>query len=263
MVFKGLNRLYFFFFFSEKFSISSVEKISHTMGDRRRGFFRRALSDRPEDVKDSLFFVKVKKKEQIQGRGIACAVQTEVRGQTKYFLLTDTDVINEEGSRVFAHRCYRPWYSTNRNIVDVVGNIPGDSSFSFIPLDGAPKKSLKLISFDNIDDRLSMPTCRSFVATQKSLKTVYWIYNSETQRHQLRPGNSELEEPSAALGSPVLWTDDANQSYVVGVIRRLSNGIFFPGIFDRSTLQLLGENIIIAYFVFDSFIFLFFGLAWL
>lgn len=222
------------------------------MGDHRRGFFRRALSDRPEDVKDSLFFVKVKKKEQIQGRGIACAVQTEMRGQTKYFLLTDTDVINEEG-RVFAHRCYRSIFRPSRNKVDVGGNSPKDSSFSFIPLDGTPKKSLKLISFDNSDNQLSMPTvleCRSFLAAQKSLKTVHWIYNKNTKRHQLKPEYSELEEPSAALGSPVLWTDSTNQSFVAGVIRRLSNGIFFPDIFNRSTLQLLGENTIVAYFVF-------------
>ena len=240
-------------FFAEKFSISSAEKTFHTMVDRRRGIIERAFISRPEDVKESLFFVNVKKKEQTQGRGIACAVQTEVRGQTKYFLLTDTDVKTDEQGRVFAHRCYRSIFKPSRNVVDV-GNINsiGDASFSFIPLDGAPKKSLKLIS-DNIENRLPMPIdleCRSFVATQKSLKTVYWEYNWETQRHQLKPGNSELQEPSAALGSPVLWKDGSNQSYVVGVIRKLPNGIFFPDIFNRSTLQHLGENINIGYFMF-------------
>ena len=139
------------------------------MGDCRRGLFRRALSDRPDEVKESLFFVKVKKNEQTQGRGIACAVQAEVRGQTKYFLITDTDVKTDRQGEVFAQRCYKRWPWSSRKKVYVESSSE-DSSFSFIPRDGPPK-GLKLISLDNIDNQLKKQKCRSFVATQKSLKT--------------------------------------------------------------------------------------------
>ena len=50
-----------------------------------------------------------------------------------------------------------------------------------------------------------------------------------------------MQEPSAA-GSPVLWTDGANGSYVVGVIK-CSNEILLPHMFTASSLQLPGKNI--------------------
>lgn len=200
-------------------------------------FFRRALSNRPEDSKEGFFFVKVKKSGQIQGKGIGCAIEKEVRGEKKFFLLTGTDVKNDQGE-VFAERCFHSLLRPKRKKIEI-GICSEDHDFSFIPLDCVPEKRVKLVAEENIGRSRE---CRSFVITKRFFKTVYWEYNRETKSYQLNPENTELEEPSAALGSPVLWTDGANGSYVVGVIKRSSAGIFFPHMFTTSSLQLPGKN---------------------
>lgn len=216
------------------------------MKDRKRGrgLFRRALRDRPDGLMESLFLVKVKRDQQIQGRGIACAVEKEVRGERKFFLLTNTDVKKVEG-RVYAHRCYnRSVLKPKRNSVEV-DTCFENSDFSFIPLDCVPEKSLKLVPEEKIGQQFK---CRSFVVTQSSLKTFDCEYNEQTKRHQLMPENIELEEPNV-LGSPILWKDNnSNRSYVVGLVSRSSDGIFFPKMLIKSSLHLTGKNISLVMF---------------
>lgn len=208
--------------------------------------FRRALSDRPDDLEECLFFVKAKQDKQIQGTGIACAVEMVVRGEKKCFLLTSTDVKNKPSGRVFAHRCYRSWFRPKQNSVEV-GHCYEDPKFSFILLDCISKKSLKLVNPENIGKK---SICRSFVITQRSFKTIYWRYCTEEQKYRLQE-DTELEE-SAALGSPVLWTDDDNRSFVVGVVGR-TGGVFFPEMFTPSALKLTGTNTNASYNTYERF----------
>ena len=252
---KSLPDLQFFIHFNVKhfypqydFGICNCRE--NTMGGRRRrGLFGRAAADRPKDSKESFFFVKEEKAEQILSRGIACAVEREVRGETKYFLLTSTDVKNEQGGRVFAKRSFcsfqLPWSKWKRKREVEIGNNREheDFNFSFTPIDYKPEKPFKLIPKEKL--RKQNEKCRSFVITRDSFTTVYWEYNSDAQRYQLNgPEGTELEEPNAA-GSPVVWTDqEQNQSYVVGVIRRQSpRGIFLPEMFSSGSLQLTGKNL--------------------
>lgn len=130
-------------------------------------FLKRTLSSRPLDLRECLFFVKTKNEQQIQGAGIACAVEMVVRGENKYFLLTCTDVKNKPGSRVFAHRCYRrSWFKPKQNSVEVGDCMSFENAkFCFIPLDCTPEKSLKLVKPENIGQ---ISECSSYVITQKS-----------------------------------------------------------------------------------------------
>ena len=71
------------------------------------------------------------------------------------------------------------------------------------------------------------------------------------KRYRLSENNGiELQEPSAA-GSPVLWTDNANGSYVVGVIKLSSDGKFLPEMFTACSLELPGKNTIRMLFSFS------------
>lgn len=206
---------------------------------------RRAFNDRPAELKECLFYVKAKRDKQIQWAGIACAVEMVVRGETKFFLLTSTDVKNKQG-RIFAHRCYPSLFKKKLNSVEV-GDCYEDSKFCFIPLDCTPKKSLKLVSPEDIGKQ---SVCSSFVITKRSFKTIYWQYSTSEQRHRLQK-DTELEE-SAALGSPVLWTDNANRSYMVGVVSRTC-GDFLPDMLTTSSLKLTGKNSNAFYYTFSNY----------
>ena len=200
------------------------------------GIFKRAFAHRPDDSEKSFFFVKVKKDEQIKGKGIACAVEKEVRGQKKFFLLTGTDVKTDQG-KVFAEGYHRPWWRPKRKKVEI-GKCYEDSNFSFIPLDCKPGNSLKLVA----EEKKDIKKCHSFVITEATFKTVNWTYDNVIKRYRLSENNDiELQEPSAA-GSPVLWTDNANGSCVVGVIKLSSDGKFLPEMFTACSLELPGIN---------------------
>lgn len=153
-------------------------------------FLKRTLSSRPLDLRECLFFVKTKNDQQIQGAGIACAVEMVVRGKNKYFLLTCTDVKNKPGSRVFAHRCYRrSWFKPKQNSVEVGDCMSFENAkFCFIPLDCTPEKSLKLVKPENIGQ---ISECSSYVITQ-----------STTQKHK----NTNLRiMQSLQLRTAQLW----------------------------------------------------------
>ena len=141
----------------------------------KRGIIKRALARRPDDSQKSFFFVKENKGEQILGRGIACAIETEVRGQRKFFLLTATDVKRDQ---VFAKSCRRPSWKLKKKRVKIQDsrfNIPRfqDSNFSFIPLDYEPRNRLKLVAEERLGDLIkSSWECRSFDITKTTFQTV-------------------------------------------------------------------------------------------
>lgn len=115
-------------------------------------FIRRTLTYRSEP-KYNLFYVK---EEQDDGliveRGMACAIEIEIRGKAKWYLLTSSDVMNNsqpaenEGNRqgkVSFEQCFRPRFSRSKKKFKK-GNVCYESpNVCLIPSISSQKNKLK------------------------------------------------------------------------------------------------------------------------
>ena len=209
-------------------------------------FIRRILTYKNEP-KYNLFYVK---EEQDDGliveRGMACAIEIEIRGKAKWFLLTSSDVMNNsqpaenEGNRqgkVSFEQCFRPRFSRSKKKFKK-GNVCYEiSNVCLIPINFKPEEQVKVVP-ESENSRGA--ECRSFFVTRDSFTIAKWEYNKDENKYHLNPP-TEL-----TAGSPVLCRTDRNQrNYVVGVIRHQnSNPEYLPEMFNRESLQrLIGKSI--------------------
>ena len=83
--------------------------------------------------------------------------------------------------------------------------------------------------------------CRSFVIDGDSFRTVRWLYQKDQERHYMR--NADLpKQTQQALCSPVLWTDDRNRTFVVGVVGYdSSDRKLCPNFFTERALLITGK----------------------
>lgn len=209
-------------------------------------FIRRILTYKNEP-KYNLFYVK---EEQDDGliveRGMACAIEIEIRGKAKWFLLTSSDVMNNsqpaenEGNRqgkVFFKQCFRPRFSRSKKNFKMGAVSFESSNVCLIPIDFKPKEQVKVVPES---DNSRRGECRSFViGTSNSFTIAKWEYNKDENKYYLNPP-TEL-----TAGSPVLWTDKNKRNHVVGVIRHQnSKPEYFPEMINRESLQrLIGKSI--------------------
>lgn len=209
-------------------------------------FIRRTLTYRSEP-KYNLFYVK---EEQDDGliveRGMACAIEIEIRGKAKWYLLTSSDVMNNsqpaenEGNRqgkVSFEQCFRPRFSRSKKKFKK-GNVCYEiSNVCLIPINFKPEEQVKVVP-ESENSRGA--ECRSFFVTRDSFTIAKWECNKDENKYHLNPP-TEL-----TAGSPVLCRTDRNQrNYVVGVIRHQnSNPEYLPEMFNRESLQrLIGKSI--------------------
>ena len=209
-------------------------------------FIRRILTYKNEP-KYNLFYVK---EEQDDGliveRGMACAIEIEIRGKAKWFLLTSSDVMNNsqpaenEGNRqgkVSFEQCFRPRFSRSKKKFKK-GNVCYEiSNVCLIPISFKPEEQVKVVP-ESENSRGA--ECRSFFVTRDSFTIAKWEYNKDENKYHLNPP-TEL-----TAGSPVLCRTDRNKrNYVVGVIRHQnSNPEYLPEMFNRESLQrLIGKSI--------------------
>ena len=209
-------------------------------------FIRRTLTYRNEP-KYNLVYVKEEQEDGlIVERGMACAIEIEIRGKAKWYLLTSSDVMNNsqpaenEGNRqgkVSFEQCFRPRFSRSKKKFKK-GNVCYESSnVCLIPINFKPEEQVKVVPESENSRRAE---CRSFFVTRDSFTIAKWEYNKDENKYHLNPP-TEL-----TAGSPVLCRTDKNKrNYVVGVIRHQnSNPENFPEMFNRESLQrLIGKSI--------------------
>ena len=209
-------------------------------------FIRRTLTYRNEP-KYNLVYVKEEQEDGlIVERGMACAIEIEIRGKAKWYLLTSSDVMNNsqpaenEGNRqgkVSFEQCFRPRFSRSKKKFKK-GNVCYESSnVCLIPINFKPEEQVKVVPESENSRRAE---CRSFFVTRDSFTIAKWEYNKDENKYHLNPP-TEL-----TAGSPVLCRTDKNKrNYVVGVIRHQnSNPEYFPEMFNRESLQrLIGKSI--------------------
>ena len=176
---------------------------------------------------------------------MACAIEIEIRGKAKCFLLTSSDVMNNsqpaenEGNRqskVSFKQCFRPRFSWSKKKFKMGAVSFESSNVRLIPIDFKPKEKVKVVPESENSRRAE---CRSFFVTGDSFTIAKWEYNKDENKYHLNPP-TEL-----TVGSPVLWTDNYKRNHVVGVIRHQnSKPEYFPEMINRESLQrLIGKSI--------------------
>lgn len=190
------------------------------------------------DPQKTVFVVKSGPTE--QRKGLACSA-TKKSG--KFFLVTCTDVANSEDTGIddsnglIADR-FCTQYPKHKNKHRMkIQDIRNDNKFSFIPLGKIPDTTFPLC--ETMNGHFKKP-CHSFAVTyNKEPKRVDWSYDDNAFRHK-PTGHADLEK-STILGSPVLWTDKRDITFVVGVVGS-RNGAIFPMFFDESSLDVPGKK---------------------
>ena len=190
------------------------------------------------DPRKSLFVVISGSGE--QRKGMACSVANR---SGKFFLVTCTDVANpvdtarRDGNQLYADRfCTQYPRHKNRHRIQIQ-DIRNDNKFSFIPLTEKPDATFPLC--ESIDERFRK-TCHSLVViNNKEPKRVDWSYDHNTCSH-VQTGDEDLDK-SAILGAPVLWTDERNTTFVVGVVGSDGHDVI-PMFFDKSSIKVPGKH---------------------
>lgn len=209
-----------------------------------------------EDPNKWLFVVKQHSLYHSKETGIACAVKKIVNRKPRVFLLTCKDT-QSQAENIFAHCvCQRQWNVVQRwfhrehKPIDI-SSTREDDIFSFTPVEKCCTESLFMVS-NNKDARKKLAeglkdVCRSFVIAEDSFRTVRWLFQEEQGQYYLQ--NADLpKHDHEALGSPVLWTDDQNRSFVVGVVGYSTDGKLRPKFFTESALWITGKKSVMVSF---------------
>ena len=204
----------------------------------------------PEDPTNGLFVVKKHSMYDSQVTGIACVVKKNVNGKERIFLLTCKETQSKQGD-IFAHcACEHKWNFLSRLLNKKhkpigIPNSREEGGFSFMAvMMKSCSESLSMVSEDE-DARRKLAEglkddCRSFVIDGDSFRTVRWLYQKYRERHYM-PYADLPKEDHQALGSPVLWTDDRNRTFVVGVVGYSPDRKLCPNFFTERALLITGK----------------------
>ena len=206
-------------------------------------------TDSSEDPTNWLFVVKKHSKYDSQVTGIACAVKKNVNGKERIFLLTSKETQTTQGD-IFAHcACENQWNFLSRLLnkkhkpIGIL-NSRDEGIFSFTAVMKSCSGSLSMVSEDE-DARRKLADglkddCRSFVIEGDSFRTVRWLCQRDQERHYMHNANLPRQDHQA-LGSPVLWTDDRNRTFVVGVVGYSPDRKLCPNFFTERSLLVTGK----------------------
>ena len=172
-------------------------------------------------------------------KGIGCAVECE----GKYYVLTCRDVASpEDAGADNEHEFILDRYCSN--LPKHVGkhrlktqDILCDDKRSFLRLpDGEVLSSHFLL---NADDKKKEKLYSYFLSDDgKRAKSIDWSYNNNTRKYSI---GRDLDRKNF-LGSPVLYSDKTDKTFVVGVVGKEEN-TYHPIFFESASLPYPGKKL--------------------
>lgn len=176
-------------------------------------------------------------------RGLACSVTKTSRNSGKFYLVTCREVASSEdmetngGRDLNVDRFSTSHFNSHRIRIDDIRD-DNDDKFSFILHSTRPEASFPLYEVNGPFKR----SCYSYVISNGKTKRVDWIYGDSTKgSHTTAEDSPLLEKNVIALGSPLLWTDPQDITFVVGVIG-LKDDALSPMFFRENSHKIPGKK---------------------